>query len=69
MVVVVVLTVCLDDVSDHATKRPAPNPGGHVSVDMTRRPCACAHRPQKATLPGVSVSDCSVATGKETPAE
>ena len=34
-VVVVVLTVCLDDVSVHATKRPAPNSGFHVPVDMT----------------------------------
>ena len=34
-VVVVVLTVCLDDVSIHATKRQAPNYGGRVPVDTT----------------------------------
>ena len=38
-VVVVVLTVCVDDVSVHATKHPAPDfgreGGRHVAVDMT----------------------------------
>ena len=33
--VLLVLTVCLDDVSVHATTRLAPNSGGHVPVDMT----------------------------------
>ena len=37
MVVVVVLTVCLDDVSVHA-KRQAPNYGGRVPVDATPGP-------------------------------
>ena len=35
---VVVLTVCLDDVSVHATKRQAPNYGGRVPVDTTPGP-------------------------------
>ena len=39
--VVLVLTVCLDDVSVHATKRQAPNYAGRCPCGHDPRTCTC----------------------------
>ena len=74
VVMVVLLTVCIDDKSVHTSKRLAPDTGEGEG------PCPCGHNssqavclstrpPKRLPLPGVSYSDCSVATGKDAMSE